>query len=172
MPEELINYAAESLVISQKQNYTRGIAISNYVTGFYQYTKRNYEQSLQAAEKAQQLFEACGDKESAGRCLYRKANILFDLGDYAGSIENFNNALQTWEATGFKQLKGTCSNNLALAHARMGNYSKGVEYAYKAFKASEETGDKKEMAQSLHLMGSLFYEFKNYENAMKNFTTG
>ena len=25
------------------------------------------------------------------------------------------------------------------------------------------------MAQSLHLMGSLFYEFKNYENAMKNF---
>lgn len=30
-------------------------------------------------------------------------------------------------------------------------------------------GDKKEMAQSLHLMGSLFYEFKNYENAMKNF---
>jgi len=170
MPEELINYAAESLVISQKQNYTRGIAISNYVTGFYQYTKRNYEQSLQAAEKAQQLFEACGDKESAGRCLYRKANILFDLGDYAGSIENFNNALQTWEASGFKQLKGTCSNNLALAHARMGNYSKGVEYAYKAFKASEETGDKKEMAQSLHLMGSLFYEFKNYENAMKNFT--
>jgi signal transduction histidine kinase len=170
IPEELIGYAAEALVISQKQNYTRGIAISNYVTGFYQYTKRNYEQAFQVIEKAQQLFEACGDKESAGRCLYRKANILFDMGDYAGSIKNFNNALQTWEATGFKQLTGMCSNNLALAYARLGNYSKGVEYAYKAFKASEAMGDKKEMAQSLHLMGSLFYEFKNYENAMKNFT--
>jgi signal transduction histidine kinase len=170
MPEELIAYAAEALAISQKQNYTRGIAISNYVTGFYQYAKRNYEQALPAMEKAQQLFETCGDKVSAGRCLYRKANILFDLGDYAGSIKNFSYALQTWEATRFKQLTGICSNNLALSYARMGNYSKGVEYAYKAFKASEAMGDKKEMAQSLHLMGSLFYEFKNYENAMKNFT--
>ncbi|MBL0145104.1 MAG: hypothetical protein IPP48_04475 [Chitinophagaceae bacterium] len=51
----------------------------------------------------------------------------------------------------------------------MGNYSKGVEYAYKGFKASEEVNDKKEMAQSLHLMGYLFYEFRNYENALKNF---
>ena len=143
VPEELITYASESLVISQNHNYTRGIGISNYALGFYHYAKRNYEQALQAMEKAQQQFETCGDKESAGRCLYRKANILFDLGDYAGAINNFNKALQTWEATGFKQLTGICSNNLALAYARMGNYSKGVEYAYKAFKASDAMGDKK-----------------------------
>jgi signal transduction histidine kinase len=169
MPEELIAYAAEALAISQKQNYTRGIAISNYISGFYQYAKRNYEQALPAMEKAQQLFETWGDKISAGRCMYLMANIFFDKGDYTSSVKNCSMALQTWQAAGFKLLTGACYNDMALAYARMGNYSKGVEYAYKALKASEEIGNKKEMAQSLHLMGAMFYEFKNYENAMKNF---
>lgn len=169
-PEELMKYAAEAMTISKKKNYKKGIGIANYVTGFYQYAQRNYEQALHDLGAAQQIFELYADKTSAGRCMYLSANIQYDLGDYAGAVKNCTKALQAWQAARFKLLTGPCCNDMALSYARMGNYSKGVEFAYKAFKASEETGNKKEMAQSLHLMGALFYEFRNYENAMKNFT--
>ena len=169
IPDGLAGYAAEALLISEKKNYRRGIGISNYVAGFYQYAKRNYEQALHDFTLAQRSFELCGDKKNAGLCMKLRGNILFDLGDYAGSVINYDMALQTLQAAAFKSLIGACSNDMALSYARMGNYSKGVEYAYKAWKASGETGDKKEMAQSLYLMGWLFFEFRNYENAIKNF---
>ena len=169
IPEELQRYAAEAMHISQKENYKRGVGIANYVNGFYQYAKRNYEQALHDFTMAQRSFELCGDKANAGLCMKLRGNISFDLGDYAGSVINYNMALQTLQAAGYKLLMGACSNDMALSYARMGNYSKGVEYAYKALKTSEETGDKKEMAQSLYLMGWLFFEFRNYENAIKNF---
>jgi tetratricopeptide (TPR) repeat protein len=168
--EDLMKYATEARLISAKENYKKGIAIANYVTGFYKYAKRNYEQALHDFGAAQQTFEQCGDKISTGRCMYLMANIFFDKGDYTASVKNCSEALQTWQAAGFKTLIGPCSNDLAISYARVGNYSKGVEYAYKGLKASEEMNNKKEMAQSLHLMGYLFYEFKNYENAFKNFT--
>lgn len=170
IPDEMMSYAAEALIFSKKQNFTWGIGAANYVIGYYQYAKRNYDEAVKSLMQAQQSFESGGDKVNAGRSLYLTANILFDKGDYAGSVEKGNNALQCWQAAKFKQQVGSCCNDLALAYSRMGNYSKGVEYAYKGLKASEAINDKKEMAQSLHLMGYLFYEFKNYENALKNFT--
>jgi len=170
MPEEMMNYALEALAFSKRQNYNWGIGAANYVIGFYQYVKRNYNEAINNLTQAQQSFESRSDKQNAGRCMYLTANILFDKGDYAGSVEKGNDALQCWQAAKFREQVGSCCNDLALAYSRMGNYSKGVEYAYKGLKASEAINDKKEMAQSLHLMGFLFYEFKNYENAFKNFT--
>ncbi|MFM6926285.1 MAG: tetratricopeptide repeat protein [Ferruginibacter sp.] len=170
MPEELISYASEALAFSKKQNYNWGMGAANYVIGFYQYAKRNYDEAITDLSQARQSFENRNDKQNAGRCMYLTANILFDKGDYAGAVEKGNNALQYWQSATFKDLVGSCCNDLALSYSRMGNYSKGVEYAYKGLKASEAINDKKEMAQSLHLMGFLFYEFKNYENAVKNFT--
>lgn len=170
VPEDLMNFASEALAFSKKQNYNWGIGAANYVIGFYQYAKRNYDEAINNLLQAQQSFESRNDKQNAGRCMYLTANILFDKGDYAGSVEKGNNALHNWQEAGFITLAGPCLNDLALSYSRMGNYSKGVEYAYKGLKASEAINDKKEMAQSLHLMGYLFYEFKNYENAFKNFT--
>lgn len=169
MPENLLQYASDAFVFSQKEHYQWGIGVASYVFSFYYYIKRDYSHGLDYILKATTTFKLLEDKEDFGRCLYLKANILFDKGDYVGSIENCKYALQIWETIGFKKLRGSCCNDLALSYARMGNYSNGVEFAYKAYKASEEILDKKEMAQSLHLMGAMYYEFKNYENAMKNF---
>ncbi len=169
IPEELNSYAAEAMHISQKENFKRGVGIADYVTAFYHYAKRNYEQALHDFNLSQRSFELCGDKTNAGLCMKLQGNILFDMGNYAGSVKSYDIALQTLQAADYKQLTGACSNDMALSYARMGNYSKGVEYAYKALKVCEETGDKKEMAQSLYLMGWLFFEFRNYENATKNF---
>lgn len=169
-PGDLISLADEAQSISNKTGYIRGTGIANYVAGFYHYAKRNYSSALYTITLAKKQFESCSDKNSTGRCLYLKANMLYDTGNYSGAVENCKAALHLWDSTGFSELTGPCCNDLALAYARMGNYSKGVEYAYKAFQAAEKSLDKKEMAQSQHLMGAMFYEFRNYENAMKNFT--
>ncbi len=169
IPENLLYHTSDAFAFSQKEHYQWGIGVSSYLFSFYYYIKRDYSHALDYILKATTAFKLLADKENFGRCLYLKANILFDKGDYTGSIENCKNALQNWGSIGFKKLRGACCNDLALSYARMGNYSSGVEFAYKAFKASEEISDKKEMAQSLHLMGAMYYEFKNYENALKNF---
>lgn len=169
MPGDLLSYASEAMSISEKTSFRWGIAVSKYASGFYHYAKRDYDEALENISGAQEIWESYNDKKNAGRCMYLRANIQYDRGDYTGSVKNCMTALANWDACGYKLLKGPCCNDLALSYARTGDYSKGVEFAYKGFQASEQIADKKEMAQSLHLMGWLFYEFSNYENAMKNF---
>lgn len=169
-PDQLLPLALEAIAVAEKQRYPRGTAMALYVKAFYYYAKRNYPEALDAVTKAALPMEASRDKINTGRCFYLTSNMLYDTGNYAGAVQNGLLALQHWEAAGFNELTASCCNDLALGYARMGNYSKGVEYAYKAFQSAEKRQDKKEMAQSLHLMGSMFYEFRNYENAMKNFT--
>ncbi len=170
LPEELNAFANDALNFSEQHQYTWGTGVANYARGFCSYAKRNYDEAINYLLQARQSFEGSGDERSAGRCLYLSSNIHFDKGDYAAAISNGTDALKKWQAIGFAELNGACCNDLALAYSRTGNYSKGVEYAFKGFKFSEAAGNKKEMAQALHLVGYLFYEFKNYENALKNFT--
>ncbi|MES2777706.1 MAG: sensor histidine kinase [Bacteroidota bacterium] len=167
--EDIMKNASEVLAISQKENYKWGTGISYYVISLCEYAKRNYEQALTTLTNAEGMLQECGDKKNTGRSMYMRANILFDLGDYAGSIKNCINALETWQSIGYQALSGPCSLDLALSYTHLGNYTKGVEYTYKALRISEALGDKKVMAQSLHFIGALSYGFGEYESAMKNF---
>lgn len=161
--------ADDALQTARQLKYTRGEAIAEYASGYIMYAQKNLDKALEHLSGAGNQFMVCGDPEGAGRSMYMKGNIYYDMGNYSAAIENFASALQAWDKSKFTGQTGACCNDMALAYARMGNYSKGVEYAYKAFKAAESIQDKKEMAQAQHLMGSMFYEFRNYENAMKSF---
>lgn len=169
VPGNLVELASEALSISTQKQYTRGIAIANYAFGFNYYAGREYDKAAVYMLEASAHFTASGDRVNAGRSHYLSGNIQYDNGDYTDAVKNYSRALQLWDSVQFYKLTGGCCNDMALAYARMGNYSKGVEYAYKAFKAAEKIKDKKEMAQAQHLMGAMFYEFRNYENALKNF---
>lgn len=170
IPSNLLQYAKEAKEIAEKNNYKRGVGFSHYINAYYHYySKQHYSIAITEIATAAQQFESINDKINTGRSYYLAANIYYDIGNYKDAVDNYITALQKWSSIGFTPLAGECNNDLALAYARMGNYSKGVEYAYKGYQASEAIADKKGMAQSLHLMGSLFYEFKNHENAMKNF---
>jgi signal transduction histidine kinase len=169
LDEKIIQYASESLPLSQKQNYQWGIGASYYMKSFCAYAKRNYEQALDDIANAERIMETCGDKKNTGSCIYLRANIFYDMGNYPGSVDNCTRALETWEAIGYKGLTGPCCNDLALSYGRLGNYSKAIEYAYKGLRVSETLDDKAIRAQSLHLIGAYYYRFGDYENAMKNF---
>ncbi|MBL0145105.1 MAG: hypothetical protein IPP48_04480 [Chitinophagaceae bacterium] len=114
MPNNLMQYASEALLISQKERYQKGIGISYYAMGFYNYAKKNHIDALSNLTQAQIQFDAIADKQNGGRCKYLTANILFDKGDYAGSIKNCTDALQLWQSSKYKTLIGACCNDLAL----------------------------------------------------------
>ncbi|HAO47647.1 MAG TPA: tetratricopeptide repeat protein [Ferruginibacter sp.] len=169
LDEKLLQYASESLTLSQKENYPWGMGAAYYVKGFYAFAIRNHEQALSDIARAEKIMKEAGDKKNAGICTYLLANIHFDLGDYTGSVKNGLDALAAWQTAGYRDLNGSCHYDLAVAYARLGNNSKAIEHAYKALKASEALNDQKVVAQSLHLIGALYYGFGDYENAMKNF---
>ena len=119
LDEKIMQYTSESLSFSKKVNYQWGIGVSYYVKSFYEFAKRNYEQALNDISISERVLQTTGDKKSTGISIYLRANILFDMGNYRGSVENCTRALEIWQRIGYKGLTGTCSNDLAISYARL-----------------------------------------------------
>jgi signal transduction histidine kinase len=168
IPKHLEKYAEEGKFFAQKINYTKGVGLMQYAKGFTYYCQRNYQKALDTIANARQILESISDITNSGHCTFIMAHINYDKGNYPQVIIHSEAALAKWKLSGFSALNGVCYNDMALAYIRMGKYNKTVEYSLKAYQISKTISDKPGMAQSLQLMGSSFYDFKNYDNAFKN----
>jgi tetratricopeptide (TPR) repeat protein len=168
LPAKLEQLADEAMLISQKENFTKGRGMALYVKGFAYYGQRSFQKALDTITHALNILESVQDNTKCGHCHFAMSHIYYDMGNYPRVIVHSEAALSQWKLSGYTALNGVCNNDMALAYIRMGKYNKTVEYASKAYQASKAISDKQGMAQSLQLMGSSFYDFKNYENAFKN----
>lgn len=168
IPQTMGQLADEAMLISQKTNFTKGKGLALYIKGFIYYGQRNYQKALDTVSLAMQFLQNAADITSSGHCNFLMAHINYDMGHYPNVLAQSEAALAKWKVTGFTSLNGVCNNDMALACIRMGRYNKTVEYALTAYRECKAASNKQGMAQSLQLMGSSFYDFKNYAYAFKN----
>jgi signal transduction histidine kinase len=168
LPQKLNQLANEAMLISEREKFTKGKGLTLYIKGFTYYGQRNYRKALDTITHALNILESIQDITNSGHCHFLMAHINYDMGNYPLVIVHSEASLAKWTLSGYNALNGVCNNDMALAYIRMGKYNKAVEYSLKAYQACKAISDKQGMAQSLQLMGSSFYDFKNYENAFKN----
>ncbi|MBL7702898.1 MAG: hypothetical protein JNM14_11660 [Ferruginibacter sp.] len=168
IPGAVGQLADEAMLISKKTNFTKGKGLALYIKGFVYYGQRNYQKALDTVSYAMQILQSAADITNSGHCNFLMAHINYDMGDYPNVMVQSEAALAKWKTSGFTALNGVCNNDMALACIRMGRYNKTVEYALKAYRECKAVSNKQGMAQSLQLMGSSFYDFKNYAYAFKN----
>lgn len=168
LPSKLEQLAGEAMQISNKENFKKGRGMALYVRGLAYYGQRDFQKALDTITAALITLENIQENTNSGHCHLLMAHINYDMGNYPAVIVHSEAALDKWKLSGYTVLNGVCHNDMALAYIRMGKYSKAVVYALKAYQICKAIRDKPGMARSLQLMGSSFYDFKDYENAFKN----
>ena len=168
LPPKLNQLAHEAMLISEREKFTKGKGLTLYIMGFTYYGQRNYQKALDTITHALNILESIQDITNSGHCHFLMAHINYDMGNYPLVIVHSEASLAKWTHSGYNALNGVCNNDMALAYIRMGKFNKAVEHSLKAYQACKAISDKQGMAQSLQIMGSSFYYFKDYENAFKN----
>jgi len=148
----------------------KGVAVSYNHIGCIHRERSDYPRALEYHLKALDMFEEIGDKTRMAVIYNDIANIYSTQSDYEQALEYYFRALEIAEATNEdKLLVGMLYGNIGLVCSEMGEWERAFEHLFKSLRIKEELGDKRGLASSHTLLGSLYSERKKYDEALEHF---
>ncbi len=155
-PDGAILVCEEALLISQKSNYQSGLSLSYGWLAYLYEQKGDLEKALNYNLASLKIFEALGDKMSAGAILANLAGSYLYKGNIQKALEYTKKSLAIAEELGDKKGRAHTLNNLATIYISQGDIQKGLEYHLKSLKLKEEIGDKVGVPVSLLNIGNIY----------------
>lgn len=168
-PEDSKKIAAETLKLSEKLNYDRGVAASYNILALYEEQNGNYSKTIEYYLKALKIIEQNGDKENIANLFHNIGNTYKFLEDNKLSIEYLNKAMNLY--TEINNLYGVinCYNSLGILYGIMGDSEQSLNYHKKGLEQSKILGDSRLIAvSSLSFANALDYE-ENFELIIQSF---
>jgi len=164
-PDEGLKYGKEALELSQRLNYTRGIAEVLNSIGTVYYYKANYDSALNYYLKAETKYKETTDKLGLAKSL-NNIGLIYDIkGDYSKSLGYYLQSLKILESLDDKKLLGTTYNNIGLVYMKQTNLpdylDKSLDFFKKSLKIREDLGDKAAIASSYYNLGLVYLQKGN-----------
>jgi tetratricopeptide (TPR) repeat protein len=126
-PAQTIATGQKALALSQKLNYTRGIAQSYRMTGIGQYYMNFTQQSILSYINALTYFQKLNDLQGEAR-IYNNIGNLYRDNDYDRSLEFFNQALALSKKIANKALIANSDLNLGSVYLRKKSFNEALKY--------------------------------------------
>lgn len=162
-PDKGLLYAKRGLDLSQKLNYTRGMASAYNGMSWCLWAKGFYNNSLYEALKALHLYEEVKDNERIAWMYLVLANVYRDIGDYSKALENAQKSIQK-----YKSLRLSAKVPIAVAgstYELLNKLDSAQYYVQQAYELDvEETGGV--WGWLPYLLGNIQAKLKNYDAAL------
>ena len=176
-PDSTTFYATKAMVLSQKANYSFGLATSYINNGNANIVLGNYKKATayfnSAKESFQKLSESNKNKKSIKNGLARSfaslGVIYSQEGNYYVALENYQNALKLYQEIGDKNSISKAYNNIGVVYKSQLNQAKALEYFKKALKIQEEIGEQT-VPVTLTNIGVIYFEQNNFAVALNYYT--
>jgi tetratricopeptide (TPR) repeat protein len=175
-PDTAITLSTQALQISQRSQWTKGIANSARQIGWFNYLKGDYRLGLNHLLRALTAYEemiASSDpsltlegKTGKSRTLGNIGTIYQVQSDYPKAVDFYFKALKMDEELSNKIGIARNLGNIGTLYHEQSDYSKALAYYLKALKIREELGDKGQIALILGNIGTVFNEQKDYSKAL------
>lgn len=167
-PGTAMNYARQSLSLSQQIGYEKGIANGyaniGIIEAFYEgKIKEGLEKSTIALKKRESL----NDNKGIEKSLTDIASIYYQISDYIESIKNYFAALKVAEKLGDKQGIAEIYKNIADAHLQSGNSQSAREYYQKAKQINEQIGNKSAQSSNMGMIALTYSNQNQYMDALQ-----
>lgn len=167
--EKAEDYANQSLLISEKLNYKKGIGNSYNSFGVINDYKGNYTLSLTYYKKALAVFEEIGAKKGIATCYNNSGLIYTSQGIYSEALKNFFAALKLYEEIKDKKGISSAYNNIGNIYLYQRNFSAALQNYKSALKICDEIGNKYCVAMGHNNIGIVFKNQRKYPEALFNF---
>jgi tetratricopeptide (TPR) repeat protein len=151
---------------------TSSMMVMNFNLGAVFDRLKEFDQALVYYFKVQSFYNQLNTvarKNFPLASLYNNiANIYQAKGDFESALQYYENALELAKETQDKWLQGIALNNIGkLYFTDMHQPEKAIGYLIESLRTREEAGDKSEIARSMVILSSYYFEQKKLEDGKR-----
>ena len=164
--KKALQYAGEAILLAEKLNFQKGIAIANLNNGFA-YFDQDYTESLKYFLEALKVSKEIDYKTGIADSYNNIARCNSILGNYPEAIKNHLAAIEIYEELGDKQGMGRSFQWIGSAYMSQGDNAEALKNILASFKIHEELGDRYRMAQNHNSIGTIYLGQNRFAEALE-----
>jgi len=170
--EKAFALSQESVSLSRRINYTKGLAEGTVMLGFCHVRRSENEPALALLNESLSLFEELDDLNGQSEALEYIAIIQRNWGNFGESLRLLFKALALTEQTGFKEKTATNHYQLGVTYKYLGDFEKALEHLYKSLSITKKLEHALFQSYSINIIGSIYFDSGDYEKALEYYKQG
>src|ERR1035437_8777551 len=139
--DSAMDYANQSLSLSDKIGYKKGIGMAYNRIGNIMDSKGDYIAALEKHKKALGIREEIKDKIGIADSYNNIGKIYAEQGLFTEALKNFFISLKIYEESGDKNDIASCYNNIGAIYQNEGNQQKALDNYFASLNINKETGN-------------------------------
>jgi signal transduction histidine kinase len=171
-PDTSLLLAQQALLLSKKEGYTKGEALSLNIIGGVFLTTGNYPKALEAYLQSLKKSESIGDKVAIAKATGNIGTVYTSQGDYRQSLNYTFKALALNKNLG-RQVSVTGNLiNLGDTYEKLNMLDSAKYYTIEAYNLGVQLNDKTRIGISLNNLGNIYSKMGESTAAMRNYRLG
>jgi signal transduction histidine kinase len=168
-PDKMMQYANESLVLSSKLNFKKGIGESYKLIGAVNYSKGNFTEAEDYFTKALNVFQEIKYFRGMILCYSNLGGIKTVQNKYPEALKLYQNSIRICQKTNETKLSGFANGNMGIIYNELKNYDLALKYFGEALETHKKANYQEGIAANLGNIGNAFYAKKEYNEALNYF---
>ena len=157
----------ESLDISRRLGYEKGVAFALYHMGLGEFLRSDHEKSMALLLEAEQMMKSLGEENGLGMTRGVMAGVHLSLGDYENALSSSFDALKVHRRTKDRFNEGWMLHGIGGGYQEMGDFSRALRYHEEALEVFEELDLDIGRARALSGMGTVHQSLKEFDKALE-----
>lgn len=166
-PDEALSYLDESLSLSKRLGYTKGLAYAYYYIGMVYNLKGERDKALDEFTRSLEILKNSNELEVIAGLKYEIGNIYMFWDKNYTAVEHFLDALKIYEKKHDIEHIASIYLNLGNAYRGIKDENKALEYYKLAKLSAEKLKDTILLVYSLNNIGNVYSAIGNNEKALE-----
>jgi tetratricopeptide (TPR) repeat protein len=129
--------------------------------------QKQFQQALEAFEKALAIYRQAKNRKGEGDTLYNIGDVYYDQAKFAKAIEFYQQALVIRREIGDRAQQARTINDIGLSYRRLSQYPQALEYYQQALAIYKQIGDRSGVGESFNNIGLVFDFLGEYPKALE-----
>ena len=168
-PAEVMTYASDARKISLKENYKRGIAESELMTGVAHRVLANFDSASFYILRGIAVYKQINDRKAVARAMSTLGLIESSKGNYTEALKILEESRSLSEEVGDSVALGKSLVNIALNYYHLKDYEKALKMYDEALIIQQKVGDMNSQGNISMNVGLIYDERKNYDEALRRY---
>lgn len=164
---QALGYAKSALLLSQRINYTSGLARAYSNMALAYYLQADYPNALNYYSHALDMTQRIGNKSGSASIITNMGLIYDAQGNLPYALADFFKALKLAQEVNDKKLIALCTGNIGDAYLYQEDYPQALLYFQKSFALYQETGSMSGETYNLESMGNVYFKKQDYPKALE-----
>ncbi len=165
--EKALLYVNQTAKLSEKLNYTKGLAESTYYRALI-YTQRNdYFNAIDNYDKSRKYYLQISDTLGIAKVSNSIGLIEIKRGNYSVGLQNSLSAIDIFEKQNLYDELSSAYNNLAEAYFKTNQIDKAIDFNFKALDVRKKINDRDGIIASTKNVADLYSSRKEHRKAIE-----